>query len=304
MSGESLVLIILGIFTLIGATVGPYLQYRINKKNAPAQRDVSVSESAKSLVEGGSIVNEMLVQQLERMSQELERLRHEQEQGKVINGKGIPEQAGPVIYDKLREIEQALNIAIETMSTRQRIMFQTVGYPVYEANAKGRMIWVNRAAAAFVGATESELVESGWVNYIHPDDQERVWKTWTNAITQGALYNAKFRCLLPSGEYVNVHAIAHPIVNSLGEVSGYLGFVTRDSAPYDIAIDTVLKELAHLNGKVEGLDESIKEFREDYDLAVKRSNEIFAVAEANRKKIEAAGVEGLSRLPYDPDIQE
>lgn len=94
--------------------------------------------------------------------------------------------------------------------------------PMFEVNAKGEIVRVNRAMVELVGRGTEAFLGSEWENNVVESDRDRVWDAWADAIARGRTFDARFRICTLSGEVVDVKCHASPIRNG-SEVSGWLG---------------------------------------------------------------------------------
>lgn len=95
--------------------------------------------------------------------------------------------------------------------------------PIWRSNPQGYCVEANAALLSLIGITFDDIKGSGWSAYIHPDDYERVWREWNEAITSRSRFKSQFRFLRPDGASVAVDSRAFPVVNESGEVIGYVG---------------------------------------------------------------------------------
>src|SRR5688572_15294789 len=66
----------------------------------------------------------------------------------------------------------------------------------------------------------------GWLEAIHPDDQERVQAAWTQAMTTGTQYHVEYRLQPSAGEHIYIVARAVPIYEPDGTVREWVGTLT------------------------------------------------------------------------------
>ena len=56
---------------------------------------------------------------------------------------------------------------------------------LFTADAAGRVDSVNARWAAFIGTQAAELLGSGWIRFVHPDDVARVLSVWSQRLADG-----------------------------------------------------------------------------------------------------------------------
>jgi PAS domain S-box-containing protein len=89
--------------------------------------------------------------------------------------------------------------ALRESATDLRLIVDTIPALVWYAKPDGRVEYVNQRILDFVGASVSDLVEHGWINFIHPDDAESTLASWFHAIGTGGLYDAEYKMRAADG---------------------------------------------------------------------------------------------------------
>ncbi|MDO8933243.1 MAG: diguanylate cyclase, partial [Rhodocyclaceae bacterium] len=94
---------------------------------------------------------------------------------------------------------------------------------IYQIDADGNCLFVNRRWCEIAGLTAEEALGSGWTQTLHPDDRNAVAALWQNAAASGSEWAMDYRFVRPDGKLVWVHGNAVPLRNGNGEVTGFLG---------------------------------------------------------------------------------
>lgn len=97
---------------------------------------------------------------------------------------------------------------------------------IFQTDVVGRCLYVNQRWCAIAGLSASEALGNGWVNSIHPDDQERVFTEWQQAVKQHVPFKSEYRFQRQDDTttWVLGQAVAEKSIN--GEIKGYVGTVT------------------------------------------------------------------------------
>lgn len=139
-----------------------------------------------------------------------------------IMGQLIPN-GGSSIKDSLDRIEDKQSFFSSflqaQMNVNQKAIFQT--------DAEGKCIWVNRPHARMTGFQASEVMGDGWINVIAPECREIVMEKWQEAVDGEREFDENIwyiRTDKKTRYCVNVHAYKIEGVN--GELRGYIGEVT------------------------------------------------------------------------------
>ena len=132
---------------------------------------------------------------------------------------------GSSLRDAVNRIENGL-LAVEQ---KQNAYLLDAIHGVYEADAKGNWIGVNRTFCRMLGRTESECLGSAWMNSVHEDDRDYVVEGWQNSIRHGIEFNMNFNMIHSNDSTIPVTVIATPMKNRNGIVIGYLGAVEDET---------------------------------------------------------------------------
>lgn len=92
----------------------------------------------------------------------------------------------------------------------------------------GSVTNVNLTFARWLGVDKSELLRWGWINYVHPDDRERVRSEWATCIKEHRTLNIKYRLVEADGDVAHVHAIATPIPDA-PPARQWVGVIRKES---------------------------------------------------------------------------
>ena len=117
-------------------------------------------------------------------------------------------------------------------STEQQLQQKTVDLAsisslgVYLSDEKGVNRFINQTCSQMIGLSLEESKNVGWQRYLHPEDQERVWHKWQQAIKAKAPFHSEHRYLHQNGAQIWVLSQASPQINSEGRFIGYIGTMT------------------------------------------------------------------------------
>ena len=96
---------------------------------------------------------------------------------------------------------------------------------VYETDAEGRNVYLNRAGQAIVGLSQEEARGAGWYEAIHPGDRERVLREWSTAIEAGKVFSSEYRFQRATGQSILAKGHASAIRDLGGRITGFIGVV-------------------------------------------------------------------------------
>ena len=97
---------------------------------------------------------------------------------------------------------------------------------IFHTDDKGRCLYVNDRWCRLAGATLQTALGDGWGDFVHPEDKERVIRSWSAAVEKGKEFRAEFRFQTPAGIVSTLLSAAVPVRDGFGRLSGYVGTVT------------------------------------------------------------------------------
>ncbi len=128
-------------------------------------------------------------------------------------------------YALLTDVSEQKRVAEALESSEQRFRSLAAGAPaaVFEADARGRLVYANRYWEGLVGLTIEEILGQGWVRMVHPDDIERVSETWREAVETGTECHIEWRARRRDGEVRWIVSRSKPILDEYDRVRGHVG---------------------------------------------------------------------------------
>ena len=131
---------------------------------------------------------------------------------------------------------------------RFQLLAQISPAGIYLTDAQGLCTYVNERWQEMGGMSEAQALGTGWVNAIHPDDRDMVFREWQRAAETQTPFYIECRFLQPSADestggkviWVLTQASAERDID--GNVTGYVGVVTDISQQK--RIELALSEIA------------------------------------------------------------
>jgi PAS domain S-box-containing protein len=123
------------------------------------------------------------------------------------------EAKGKVFYDEAGQPDKLLgtirDITNEKYSQREleeseekfRLLADSMPQLVWTANEKGLIDYFNKSVFDYSGLSAEECANDGWVQIVHPDDQDENVKRWKNSIATGQDFLLEHRFRRYDGEY-------------------------------------------------------------------------------------------------------
>jgi PAS domain S-box-containing protein len=107
-----------------------------------------------------------------------------------------------------------------------RLLTETLPQLVWSCRADGEYDYLSPQWVRYTGVPESEQLGFGWLRQLHPDDQGRALKAWTNAVKGSDTYDMEFRIRGADGNYRWFKSRAMPLRSEEGTVIKWFGTST------------------------------------------------------------------------------
>ena len=96
----------------------------------------------------------------------------------------------------------------------------------FHCNAFGETTYVNQLYARWLGVGKSELMGWNYLNFVHPDDVDRVRQHWEVCRSEHRQYRSRHRLVAADGEVFEVEVVATPIPES-APIKRWIGSIRR-----------------------------------------------------------------------------
>ncbi|HSE85637.1 MAG TPA: PAS domain S-box protein, partial [Candidatus Binatia bacterium] len=106
---------------------------------------------------------------------------------------------------------------------RYRALVMANSEAVWLANARGDGFFVTPKWHQLTGQNEDEMGGLGWLEPVHPDDQERTRRLWERAMIEKRTYENELRVRTRDGSYRHFYVHAVPILAPDGNVHEWVG---------------------------------------------------------------------------------
>ena len=147
---------------------------------------------------------------MEQQSQKMDTLVHEIQ----VNG-----------GSSLRDVLNHLFIEQMAEAASRRAMF-TDAIAFFEADTDGKFVFVSDKLAEVLDLNPHDALGDGWITAIHPDDVDRVTKSWHFAVKQKRAFVESFRFWNRTSPEKTVQIHCHPATGPRRQVAKYIGLVT------------------------------------------------------------------------------
>ena len=120
-----------------------------------------------------------------------------------------------------RQMEERLRLEQE----RFRAMSDASPVGIFVTDVAGEATYLNDRLCKLAGMAEAVALGIGWVEALHPDDRQRTFSVWNQAVIDGGLFTHEHRFAHRDGRVVWVHLMAAPM-HMAGKIVGYVGTIS------------------------------------------------------------------------------
>jgi PAS domain S-box-containing protein len=104
------------------------------------------------------------------------------------------------IYQDITE-RKRLEEKIRENESELRLLTEGIAQQIWSSLPDGSVDYCNQRLLSYLGLTMEEMRSLDRSNLIHPDDRDRVLKTWREAVSQGTTHEVELRLLGSDGQY-------------------------------------------------------------------------------------------------------
>ena len=128
----------------------------------------------------------------------------------------------------LTDITERNPAEMELFTSEKGFRLLAEGMPqiVWVTRADGWNCYFNQQWVDYTGLTLEESYGHGWNKPFHPDDQQRAWDAWQNAVTNNDSYSLECRLRRADGIYRWWLIRGVPVLNNTGNIQNWFGTCT------------------------------------------------------------------------------
>ncbi|PLS81189.1 hypothetical protein CYG49_02550, partial [Candidatus Saccharibacteria bacterium] len=113
--------------------------------------------------------------------------------------------------------------AVSKSEAELKFMAESMPQKVFMATATGEVDYFNPQWMEFTGLTFDEIKGWGWLQFIHPDDQDPTAEAWKAAVDRGELFQVEHRFRRADGVYRWHLSRAQPMHDAKGRIIKWVG---------------------------------------------------------------------------------
>src|SRR5262245_33757123 len=163
-----------------------------------------------------------------------------------------------VVYDmtERKRAEEAIRLS----ESRLRQLADAMPQIVYTCGPDGMADYINRRWDEYSGTSLEQSPGNFWTDAVHPDDRERTWLRWQQAVKTGVLFDAEYRLRCKDGRYRWHLSRAIPVRNGQEQIVKWIGTSTdiHDRKEAEAEREELLARERSARAEVEHAAESIR----------------------------------------------
>jgi two-component system CheB/CheR fusion protein len=159
------------------------------------------------------------------------------------------------VEERTRELG-AINATLRTTEASLQIITDVVPDLLWRADETGKANWYNQRWFAYTGQNEAEALGNGWVEAVHPADQEAARIAWSRAVASGKAYHHEQRIRRADGAFRWFLIRAEPLPNGQGRILSWFGSST-DIHDTRMAMEALQRSELRFRILVEGMPQLV-----------------------------------------------
>ena len=136
--------------------------------------------------------------------------------------------------DEIGQVVDSFNhmldfIELEDLNLREseekfRLISSASKVGIFQLDTQGKCVYVNDEMSAITGIEKSEIITTGWLSALHPEDTHAITSKWQAMLQQNQAIN--INCRLKSSEIKWINGHVGLLKRADGKLIGYLGTIT------------------------------------------------------------------------------
>ena len=149
-----------------------------------------------------------------------------QDQLEVINKK-IETSHGKTIGQHIEDITQVW-VKLDTAGpARLSALIDLASDGILIGDTDGGVTYANARACEILGMEMTDILKDGWINAIHPDDRDRVFRESRAYIEENRAFDMTYRILYKNGDINTIRGRGRAVYSHEGIIIGYMGVISQ-----------------------------------------------------------------------------
>lgn len=194
-----------------------------------------------------------------------------------------------------------------------RAIADSIPYGIWTCNPAGRLTYVSDSFLDLVGMSFSEAADFGWLSKLLPRDAEETRQAWEHCVAHRQDWEREHRLIGSDGRYYDVLAIARPVFDTNGNLTGYVGLnlditerkrreetLALVTAELDHRVKNVFSLVASIARQASRGARSIEEFRQGFEGRLRALADAHdLIAEGNWESLPLRRLVEIELEPYE-----
>ncbi|HMG90099.1 MAG TPA: PAS domain S-box protein [Chryseolinea sp.] len=162
--------------------------------------------------------------------------------------------------------QAVLNEQIKASERRFRLLADSMPQHIWTSDTEGNLNYFNKSVFDYSGLTPDQLNKGGWIEIVHPNDQDQNISEWMNSINTGKDFLFEHRFRRHDGEYRWQLSRATPQRDENGKIQMWVGTSTdiQDQKTFASELEKQVNirtnELAEKNIELEKINKELQSF--------------------------------------------
>ena len=120
-------------------------------------------------------------------------------------------------------LKENIELELKHSENKYHTLVDNLPIGVFETNAAGECIYVNKEWQLQAGMNFESALGSGWQKALHQQDQSRIFKEWNSHVNESKPWDLEYRFIDANNNVRNIMGRAIAERNDLDEIKGYIG---------------------------------------------------------------------------------
>ena len=127
-----------------------------------------------------------------------------------------------------RDITERIRVkkALQQSEATFRVLVNRAPVGILQTDCWGDCVFANPRWLEITGLTLAEAMGKGWCQALHPDDRQRIYAEWYDAVRKDREFSSEYRFRSPDGRVTWVAGQAVILYDDRGKPRGYFGTIT------------------------------------------------------------------------------
>ncbi|MDT0645723.1 CheR family methyltransferase [Zunongwangia sp. F260] len=117
--------------------------------------------------------------------------------------------------------------SLEKSEIKFKLLVETLPQLIWIADATGQPEFFNAKWKEFTGATDADMEDERWLDFVHPNDRKRVSEHWRKCVRTGEPFSVEYNLKYKDGNYNWFLVKALPLFSTDGEIMKWFGSNTN-----------------------------------------------------------------------------